>query len=192
MTGPRYQRSIKRTPGVRSKYAMRNIQYEAGHKSDPKLQQHFQIFCVIGYNFAFAIPYNAGNKNGKMNTRTYINIILPQLKSYLLRRGGDFVLWQDRDSAHVSKATLNWMDTHGFPYILSPSKSPDMSIMETWVSPLHRLFHARKCTSEKQGVKRFYKVLSELDQDKINRTIDQYPSRLRQIKDEYQGRASKF
>jgi hypothetical protein len=90
-----------------------------------------------------------------MNTRTYINVILSALRSYILQQGGDCILWQDLDSVHISEETLRWMDTHGMPYILSASKSPVTSIMETWVSPLRRKFYSRKCTSEKQGVKRF-------------------------------------
>jgi hypothetical protein len=183
MTGPKYQKDIKRDPGDSAKYAKENIQYEKDHKLDPSLQTHFYIYCVLGWNFAFAIPYNAGNKNGKMNTRTYINVILPALRSYILHCGGDYILWQDRDSAHISEQTLRWMDTHGMPYIISASKSPDTSIMETWVSPIRRKFYSRKCSNEKQGVKRFYEVLKNLDQDKINRTIDAYPKRLKDIRD---------
>jgi hypothetical protein len=127
-----------------------------------------------------------------MNTRTYINVILPALCSYILQQGGDYILWQDRDSAHISEKTLRWMDTHGMPYILSASKSPDTSIMETWVSPLRHKFYSRKCTSEKQGVNRFYEVWKQLDPKKINRTIDYHPTRLKKIRDDYQGLASKF
>jgi hypothetical protein len=127
-----------------------------------------------------------------MNTNTYINVILLALRSYILHKGGDYILWQDRDSAHISERTLNWMDTHGMPYILSSSKSPDMSIMETRVSPLRRKFFSRKCTIEEQGVKRFYTVFKELKPERINRTIDAYPNRLKTIRDHYQGLASKY
>jgi hypothetical protein len=106
MTGPRYRKDIKRDAGDDAKYHPSNIQYEKDHKPDPELQQHFHMYCVLGYNFAFAIPYDAGNKNGKMNTKTYINVILPALQAYILHRGGEWVLWQDCDSAHISKATL--------------------------------------------------------------------------------------
>jgi hypothetical protein len=149
MTGSKYQKDIKRDQGDDAKYAPKIIQYEHNYKPDPDLQQHFHIYRVLGYNFAFAIPYDAGSSNGKMNTRTYINVILPALCSYILQQGGDYILWQDRDSAHISEKTLRWMDTHGMPYILNASKSPDTSIMKTWVSPLRRKFCSRKCTSEK-------------------------------------------
>lgn len=91
------------------------------------------MHTVVRYNFRFAILYNAGNTNSKINTKTYINVILPALQSHILERGGDYILWQDRDSAHISAQTLRYMDTHGFEYILSAPQSPDTSIMETWV-----------------------------------------------------------
>jgi hypothetical protein len=181
MTSPKYQRDIKRDTGDPATYAKENIQYNKDHKPDPDKQKHFHIYAVLGYNFAFAIPYNAGNSNGKMNTNTCINVIRPALRSYILHKGGDYILWQDRDSANISERTLNWMDTHGMPYILSSPKLPDISIMETWVSPLCRKFFSRKCTTVEQGVKRFYTVLKELKPERINRTIDPYPNRLKKI-----------
>ncbi|KAF2820806.1 hypothetical protein CC86DRAFT_411629 [Ophiobolus disseminans] len=192
MTSPKYQRDIKRDTRDLAKYAKENIQYDKDHKPDPDKQKHFHIYAVLGYNFAFAIPYNAGNLNGKMNTNTYINVILPAILSYIPHKGGDYILWQDRDSAHISKWTLNWMDTHGMPYILSSPKSPDMSIIETWVSPLRRKFFSKKCTTEEQGVKQFYTVFKELKPERINGTIDAYPNRLIKIRDYYQGLASKY
>ncbi|KAF1939053.1 hypothetical protein EJ02DRAFT_497951 [Clathrospora elynae] len=87
ITGPRWPKNIKRDAGEAAKYAKDNIQYEEQHKPDPQLQHHFHMYCVLGYDFAFAIPYNAGNSNGKMNTKTYINTILPALQSYILEHG---------------------------------------------------------------------------------------------------------
>ncbi|USP74623.1 hypothetical protein yc1106_01897 [Curvularia clavata] len=75
-----------------------------------------------------------------MNTKTYTEFVLPKLQAFILEKGGDWILWQDRDSAHTSKETLRWMELHGLDYILSPPKSPDLSVMETWVSPIRRDF----------------------------------------------------
>ena len=69
--------------------------------------KRFYIFTVVGRNFCWATLYDAGNGNGKMNARTYILQILPKLQEAIL--GRDLVLWQDRDSAHASKAVLDWM-----------------------------------------------------------------------------------
>jgi hypothetical protein len=64
--------------------------------------------------------------------------------------------------------------------------------METWVSPLKHMFYKRSCASEKAGVARFYKVWQRLNPEKINRTIDGYPERLRQCRDRYQGLVTKY
>jgi hypothetical protein len=132
------------------------------------------------------------DKNGKMNTKTYVNVILPALQAYILQRGGEWVLWQDRDSAHISKATLKWMEKHGMDYILSPSKSPDLSIMETYASLIKRTFYNKRCNSEKQGIKRFYEVWRNLGCERINNTIDSYTKRLEDCKNKYQGWATKY
>ncbi|KAJ5031779.1 hypothetical protein PSV08DRAFT_385856 [Bipolaris maydis] len=192
MTGPKYLNHIKRRPGVKHREDPKNIQYEEQRKVDPDLQIYFHIWCVVGYNFKFAIPYNAGNSNGKMTAKIYTTVILPALQAHLLERGGEYILWQDRDSAHISKKTLEYMDHHGMGYILSPPKSPDMSIMETWVAPIRRKFYMRRCATQREGVQRFYKVLDSVEQEKINKTVDQYPHRLQNIVDIYHGRASKY
>lgn len=191
-TGPRYQKNVKRLPGDEARYHPSNIQYDKDHKPDPEKLHKFHLFCVVGYNFRWCIPYNSGTSNGKMNTHCYCNEILPALKKYLLQRGGEWILWQDCDSAHISKKTLEYMDINGWDYINSPPKSPDLSIMETWVSPLRRNFFKRKCTTEAAGIKRFYRVWDELDVEKINSTVNSYPFRMRKVRDVYLGKASKY
>lgn len=135
MTGPRYQRSVKRLPGKFWKYHPSNIQYEKDHKPDPMQQRHFHIFSVLGYDFAWAIPYTVRARNGKMNDKVYTEHILPQLQAYFLERGGEWILWQDRDSAHTSKYTQRWMDLHGMDYIISPPKS---QILALWRLGYHQ------------------------------------------------------
>ena len=163
MTGPRYPRNIKRPPGYEAKYHPDNIQYDPNHKPDAEKQSHFHVFCVVGFDFAWALPYTTRAKNGKMNTKTYTEYVLPKLQAYLLDKGGDWILWQDRDSAHTSKETLIWMELHGMDYILSPPKSPDLSVMETWVSPIRREFWQQTCATKVQGLRRFHEIWRALD-----------------------------
>jgi hypothetical protein len=127
-----------------------------------------------------------------MTSKTYTSFILPALKSELLRRGGDYILWQDRDSAHISKDTLRYMDLNGWDHITSPPKSPDMSISETWTSPLRRKFHERRCASEAAGVQRFYKVFNNLQAEEINKTVDAYPAWLHKLIKLYNGQATMY
>lgn len=69
-----------------------DIQYEEQRKVDPDLQIHFHIWCVVGYNFKFAIPYNAGNSDSKMTAKIYTTAILLALQAYLLERGSEYIL----------------------------------------------------------------------------------------------------
>lgn len=192
MTGPRYPRNIKRPPGTYWKYHPSNIQYDPDHKPDAEKQSHFHVFCVVGFDFAWALPYSTRATNGKMNTKTYTEFVLPKLQAFILEKGGDWILWQDRDSAHTSKETLRWMELHGLDYILSPPKSPDLSVMETWVSPIRRDFWQQRCATKAQGLRRFHEIWRALNQEKINKTVDGYPLRLQEVRDKYQYRASRF
>lgn len=163
-TGPKHVKYIKRRPGKDERFKPGNIQYQKDARKDPQKRKWFHIYTVIGYNFVWCTPYNAGNSNGKMNARTYLTI-LPKLLDKI--RGKELVLYQDGDSAHTSKAVVQWMERHGMDTIVGPPLSPDLSVMETWVKPLHDKFPARRCTTAEEGVQRFYKVFYELNQEKV-------------------------
>lgn len=187
-TGPNYVRKVKRRPGKLERDRASNTQGREDNHPDPELQQKFHIFCVVGYNFVFAIPYDAGNSNSKMNSDTFLQL-LPQLHREIL--GLERILYADRDSTHISKSTLNWMDLHGMEYLIGPPKSPDLSIMETWVKVLREKFYQRRCASTHAGVQRFYKVWADLNPEKINETIDSYPARLHEVI-RVEGRATRY
>jgi hypothetical protein len=187
----RHVKRIKRRPDTR--FDPRNIQYDKKARQpelDELVEQRFHFFCVVGYDFAWCIDYDAGNSNGKMNGRTYMSRILPLLKQEIL--GKELILWQDRDSAHVSKKVLDWMDLNGMDYLNSPPKSPDLSIMETWVHPLRKRFTARRVETAEAGIQRFYRVWRKLDQEKVNKTIDAYPKRLSECIHTYNGAMTKY
>jgi transposase len=195
--GPRYAKYIKRRKNQR--FRPDNVQYNAGgrpknnsekgQQQDEVCEQRFHIFTVLGFNFAWAIEYDAGNSNGKMNGQTFLQI-LPYLRDRIL--GRDTVLYMDRDSAHCSAEVLSWMDMNGMEYLIAPPASPDLSVMETWVKPLRQKFFRRRCTTARDGVKRFYEVWRELDPIKINRTILGYPARLYECRDVTKGRMTKY
>jgi hypothetical protein len=83
--------------------------------------------------------------------QAYTGVILPALKSYLLQCGGDWILWQNLDSPHISKDTLKHLYINGWDHIESYTKLPDFSIMETWVSPLRRKFFCTEMYVYRQG-----------------------------------------
>jgi hypothetical protein len=196
-TGPRYAKLIERRPNER--FLPKNIQYnkgerpknnaEKGQEQDLNKEQKFHIFTVVGWSFRWAIQYDAGNSNGKMNAETFLKI-LPLLHEAML--GQDRVLYLDLDSAHCSARVLNWMDQNGMEYILGAPSSPDLSIMETWVKPLRQKFFQKRCNSAARGVQRFYEVWRQLDHEKINKTFASYPKRLHDCIHVYEGRMTKY
>lgn len=74
-TGPKYVKKVKRRPGKEERFKPSNIQYNKDARRDPEKQEYFYIFYVIRYNFAWAIKYDVGNLNGKINTKTYLKIL---------------------------------------------------------------------------------------------------------------------
>jgi hypothetical protein len=58
------------------------------------------------------LPLQTSFSNGKMNTKTNIQI-LKQLQSYFLEHEGKYIFYQNRDSAHISKESIAWMDKNG-------------------------------------------------------------------------------
>src|SRR5581483_12293744 len=97
----------------------------------------------------------------------------------------------DRDSAHTSTETRRWCEEKGLTVLKGPPKSPDMSIMETWTKSLKGSFYCRRSASETAGLERIKVVFEKLDQDKINRSIDNYPNRLQKCI-EFGGKMTKY
>lgn len=90
-TGPKHTKNIKQKPGEINRQRSNNIQWESKGKKkagDSEMdkqdfkdnrKQWFHIFMAIGYNFCWAMQYDAGNSNGKMNSLTFIRNVLPRL-----------------------------------------------------------------------------------------------------------------
>ncbi|KAF2242068.1 hypothetical protein BU26DRAFT_164629 [Trematosphaeria pertusa] len=109
-TSPRHVKNVKRFPGTDNRYREDNIQYQKDARKDPVKKKWFYIFTVIGYNFAWCIPYDAGNSNGKINARTFLTV-LPHLRDAIL--GKELILYIDCDSAHKAGDVLKWMGKNG-------------------------------------------------------------------------------
>jgi DDE superfamily endonuclease len=174
----RYVKRIKRKRNAR--FEEDNIQRDSkARKAKNEFKETIHIFIVIGFNFRRMISYEmTTNDNDKMNTEIYIQLIrqlMPEM------REKNLVLYQDQDSAHISKQTDKWMSDEGVDFVTGPPRSPDMSVMETWVSPLRRKFHARRTASKVADLKRFEKCFEELNQNKINNCVEHYRARLHDI-----------
>ena len=138
------------------------------------------VFCVIGYNYRKRIYYSIPtNDNGKMSSEIYINEILPQLLPDLQ----GITLYQDKDSAHDSKAVTAWAKQNGLKLLTAPGKSPDFSIFESLARTLKRKFHHRRTTTENAARMRFNKIFDEeMDQKKIQKLYSWYTKRLHECK----------
>ena len=114
---------------------------------------------VISYDYQKIVPYEVSNKVGKMTTNVYTEIILPAILDDLLDRG--LTLYQDKYSAHKSNTTITWPKNHNLPLITAPGASPDFSMIESQAHSLKRLFHAKRCTTEKAALARFMGIINK-------------------------------
>jgi DDE superfamily endonuclease len=191
-TGPRKTSKIKRRVGQRYKKSniqfQKNVRKAKGVTRDLGPFSNFHTFCVVGFDFKWMGHYNCGNSNGKMNSATYIEI-LKDLTPILRARGLKLV--QDNNSAHVSKQVIKWQQENGCEVLNLPSKSPDLSVMETWAGALRTHFFERKTVSEKAGKARAESCFWNLDQAKINQNILSYRARLHSCK-EFGGAMTKY
>jgi hypothetical protein len=149
-------------------------------KAKAREEEHLKllnVFVVIGYNYRKILAYEVPNRVGKMTTKFYTEVILPQLLEDFQDQG--LILCQDADSAHTSKTTITWAEKRNLPLITLPSVSPDLSILESIAHPLTRKFHAQRCSTEKASMARFTRIFEkETDQGTIQHMYKYYTKRL--------------
>jgi hypothetical protein len=116
------------------------------------------------------------NSVRKMTTEVYIKHILSSIRDELLDQG--LTLCHDADSAHTSKATIDWAKDNRIPLITLPGVSPDFSILKAVAYPIKRKFHAQRRTTEKAALARFEQVFNEIDQGEVQTLYNWYTKRL--------------
>ena len=182
--GPQITKRIKRKRGKEYRYKPSNVHRKKVTAKDTKAkareEDHLKLLnigVIIGYNWRKVIPYKVPNSVGKMTTEVYIQHILPSIRDELLDQG--LTLCHDADSAHTSKATINWAKDNRIPLITLPGVSPDFSILEAIAHPIKRKFHAQRCTTERAAIARFQQLFEEeIDQYAIQNLYNWYTKRL--------------
>ncbi|CZR68709.1 uncharacterized protein PAC_18608 [Phialocephala subalpina] len=161
--GTQTTRRIKRRRGRKSRDKASNVHRKKVTSKDTKAKAReedylklINVFCIVGKNYRRAIAYEVPNSVGKMTSKVYIDI-LDQLRGDLQ----GITLWQDKDSAHDSKATTDWAKKHGIKLLTSPGNSPDLSIIESMAHPIKKKFHSRRCASQSVALERFREVFRE-------------------------------
>ena len=172
--GPSITKRIKRKRGNKLKNNLQNVhrkkltskEVQAKAQEDGQLKL-INVFFVIGYNYRKRIHYSIPtNENGKISSEIYINKIFPQLLPDLQ----GITLYQDKDSAHDSKAVTAWAKQNGLKLHTTPGKSPDFSIFKSMAQTLKRKFYHRCTTTENAARMRFNKTFDEeMDQKKIQK-----------------------
>ena len=193
---PQITKKIKRKRGKKNAHRPENVHRKKVTSKDTKAKARepnhlklLNVFVVIGYNYKRILTYNAGNSNGKMSSKVYIEQILSALREDMYKE--DLTLCQDVDSGHIAGTTLKWAKENNFSLLTLPGVSPDLSILESLASPLKRRFHSTRCASESAGLTRFIKLFKEIDQGMIQGMYNKYNHRLEACK-EASGQMTKY
>lgn len=184
--GPQETKRMKRPAGKKWREAPENVQYKKvtskdmkakDEKAEERILNMCHIYVVIGYNYKRTFEYEVSNKVGKMQEDTYIKLLKELSEDPEWRRQG-LTLVQDKDSAHKSKKSLNFIKKIGMEVITLPGSSPDFSILETMARTYKSRFHKKRVASVKAGIARFKKIFEEeVDHSKIQYQYEFYTKR---------------
>ena len=134
--GPQGKMRIIRRPGERLCSDCIQEQPEPA----PKDRKRLHAFAICGWNFKTRlIWYEINNCNGKMTQKTYCEILRKHVKP-LIDAGKRFILEENQDSGHGVADNSNMVRKLkaeiGLRSYFNPSKSPDMSVIESCFQPL--------------------------------------------------------
>ena len=182
--GPQVTKRIKRRRGSTWRYRPENVHRKKLTSKDTKAKAReeeplklLNVFVVVGFNYRKIISYNVDNPVGKMTTKVYTEVILPQLLPDMQRLG--LTLCQDHNSGHKSHGSLAWAKKHDLDVITLPGVLPDFSILESMAHPLKKKFHSKRCTTQEASLRRFTQIFEkEMDQPMIQRMYNSYTKRL--------------
>lgn len=141
------RRYISRKRGQR--YEPRNLREDPAPEEPTDEKVH--CWACIGYGFKSPlVRYRAGNQNGKMTQKVYLEEILQPHVGEWLARGENFVLEEDNDSGHGTSArniVKTWKEEQNLRYFFNAPYSPDLTPIENvWRGPDSAVFkNARFC-----------------------------------------------
>jgi hypothetical protein len=136
--GLQANRRIKRRVGER--YNPRCMMKKKITKPVRTKMKQVHVWVAVGYRgYCRVIPYDSGNSNGKMNSKTYCEI-LEQMQDDL--RGK--MLFEDCDSAHNSNASKKFKARMGIESIQNAATSPDFSVIESLVARIEDALYPAK------------------------------------------------
>ena len=173
-----------RKPGRARRIQPHNVQRRDPQPSE-KDKKRLHIWAAVGYNFKselffYDIP---SNKNDKMTFDGYIEILeRPNGVKDWLQRDENFVLEEDRDTAHGTGAkniVRTWKQQHDVPYYFNCSESPDLTIIENVFQPLKERTKKQAVWDLETLKTEMIQAWEEIPQRWINELVDTMPQRLR-------------
>jgi hypothetical protein len=184
--GPTGPARVIRKPGER--YC--NDCLQETNEPDDKAKKRFHCWAAVGHDFKSKLYfYDSGNSNGKMNQETYVHQILEPIVKPWINSKVDFVLEEDRDSAHgIGKRSRKglvqqWKAQNGLKSYFNCPSSPDLAPIENcWQPPkqyLRKYPHWDDQTTRELIIEGWERVSQRF----IDEKVDSMPKRLHAVID---------
>lgn len=185
--GPQNKPQIIRKPGQR--YCRDCIQRINEPPSDlDKLKKRYHSWGTAGFDFKlpWLRMYETGQKNGKMNLTTYVDILETEVKPWLrpAYSPNNWILEEDRDSAHglASKndnIVVKWKKQHGLfnRCYFNMASSPDLAPIENIWKPVKGYVKKYPHFQQDKTVDLIQEGWQRVDQNWINYLCDSMPDR---------------
>ncbi len=152
--------------------------YEEGHRPVAPTKVHAgKVNVWWGIGLRYNITPHLFTEN--LNSTKYISILTQHLPDV---EEGDWILMNDNDPKHRSKATMRFIDGENIPLMKDwPSMSPDLNPMENVWSILSRMVYSKPIATVADLKKRIKKCISEVPDEVIQSAIDSIPNRLKRV-----------
>jgi hypothetical protein len=181
--GPRRKLHIIRRAGER--YHPDCIQRTFNEKTAKyKNEKRWHVWAAIGYNFKSKLVfYETDSSNGKMTGRVYIDKVLQEVKSWI-DRGDDFILEEDKDSAHgtgQNSEVRRCKEQIGLQYFFNASGSPDLSPIENIWRAQKQKIKAVDHFDDDTLVAAIIRCWDEIAQSTVNKYVDSMCRRMESL-----------
>lgn len=138
----------------------------------------------IWIGFSYDYKADLGLIDGTLNSKSYIKLLSTRLQPLYegMEDETDQTVYfqQDNDSAHVSNATMDWLEQQGILLLGWPANSPDLAPAENILGVLARAVYKNNSHYNNAHDLRnaIVKCWDELSQDSIKHTIDSMKDRM--------------
>ena len=152
-----------------------------------------KVWLAISCDRKSKVAFYKGALNSRKCQDILRDYLLPMETEIALLYEDDPIFQQDNDSAHVSDATLEWLEAKGITLLGWPANSPDLSPIENVFGVLSRAVYAdnHQFSTVRELEEKIVACWDNLSQESIRAHIDSMNQRMIEVI-EHQGKSTSF